>query len=129
MMYNKKSQAYYKTNIKERKQTSNGMKASSRLFDVYLRSINLDTKQNNITKPRITVSKKVSSKATERNRFKRQIREILRAFLTSNKDMKNIFNIAIVVKKEALAQKFNVLSKDLTDLLNYLSNPAKFKVK
>lgn len=101
------------------------MKASSRLFDVYLRSINLDTKQNNITKPRITVSKKVSPKATERNRLKRQIREILRAFLISNQGLKNIFNIAIIVKKEVLTQKFNCLSKDLTSLLNGLSGSLK----
>jgi len=96
------------------------MKASNRLFDVYLRSINPDPKHNNITKPRITVSKKVSLKATERNRLKRQIREILRVFLMPRKDIQHILNISITAKKEAPKQKFGCLNKDLTDLLNSL---------
>lgn len=56
------------------------------------------------------VSAKVSKKATERNRLKRRLRELIR--LNLNK-FETGFDVVIIAKKSALANKTDILKENL----------------
>ena len=60
------------------------------------------------------VSKKVSKKATERNKAKRRLRDIVR---TSPKIAMQGYDVVFVVKKEIVAAPFDVIKKTARDAL------------
>lgn len=63
----------------------------------------------------IVVSTKVSKKAVERNRVKRQLREAVRSVFDQ---IKTGYDIALYVKKSAIGQPFEQLQKDLETALH-----------
>lgn len=58
----------------------------------------------------IIISSKVSKKAVERNKLKRQIREVLREF---NKSLRPGFDMAIIVLPALLNQDYNSIKIEL----------------
>ena len=63
----------------------------------------------------IRISKKVSKRAVDRNRLRRQVREIVRE--TTKLDLSPYI---ITVKKQALGQPYSLLKTELTKLLHEL---------
>lgn len=62
----------------------------------------------------IVISTKVSKKATQRNRLKRQLREIIRHHLDQ---IKSGYDIVVSAKISALNQEYQQLEKNLLALL------------
>lgn len=60
------------------------------------------------------VSLKISKKAVQRNLVKRQLREIFRLLLN---EIKSGFDIIVIPKAGVLNLKFDLLKKEITDLL------------
>ena len=75
-------------------------------FIIYLEYTN-----DNIYHFGISVSKKIGN-AVVRNKYKRRIRSII-----SKKDYKNGFNCIIILKKNALKYKYNILEEELLNNL------------
>lgn len=63
----------------------------------------------------VVISTKVSKKASQRNRLRRQIREIIRL---NKPKIKEGFDLMISVNNKALDQTYQALEKDLLALLN-----------
>lgn len=82
----------------------NGKRVASPCFFIYLRPSDKDCSRLGIT-----VSKKVHKSAVERNRLKRQVREIFR--LHRNTFLKN-FDMVVVVKKECLGRSFQDMTQE-----------------
>jgi len=72
---------------------------------------------NNLDSSRfaVVVSTKISKKATERNRIKRQIREIIRL---NESRIKSKYDIIISAQNKALGKDYQDLEKNLLNLLN-----------
>ncbi|MGB0757599.1 MAG: ribonuclease P protein component [Patescibacteria group bacterium] len=75
----------------------------------------LKTRKNKVNTPRfvIVVSAKVSKKAVERNRIRRQVREIIRNSLIP---LEKSIDSMVVVKQEALSADFTELHDQLAEL-------------
>ena len=87
-----------------------------RHYGKYLKLRVYDTKNLEVqTQVGIVVSKKFSKKAVVRNRIKRQLRAILRAFLPQ---LKQGFQIVITVVTVSNLPNFLELQDDLANLLN-----------
>lgn len=73
-------------------------------------------KKNNLEMNRIAVvaSKKVSNRAVDRNRLRRQIKE---AYRQREADIKTGYDIIFIVKKNCLHQPYCVLEKAFNHLL------------
>lgn len=65
----------------------------------------------------IAVGLKVSKKAVERNRLKRQLREVLRLLMKDDR-LPTGYYLLVVAKKPALDKKYAELSQELLLLLN-----------
>lgn len=61
------------------------------------------------------VGLKVSKKAVERNRLKRQMREVVRLLLKEGK-IKSGYMIALVVKPEMLGADYEIVEKEVLDI-------------
>lgn len=70
-------------------------------------------KENNLKNPRIAVvvSNKVSKKAVERNKLKRQIRSIVKLFIP---DFNSNFDIIVSALSPALGKDYNTLQEELS---------------
>lgn len=66
--------------------------------------------RNGVSRIGIVVSKKISKKAVERNKIKRQVRAIASEI---HKSLNNNFDIVIAVKKPALEANFEEMQKTL----------------
>lgn len=64
------------------------------------------------------VSNKISKKATERNKLKRRLREIIRLNLSN---FKRSFDIIIIAKKNILNENFNTIKNNLLSLFKEVS--------
>ena len=62
------------------------------------------------------VGLKVSKKAVQRNRIKRQMREIVRLLLKENK-IKKGYHMAIIAKPEILESDYKVIETDINNVL------------
>ncbi len=73
--------------------------------------------KNEIEEPRfaIVISKKVHKSAVQRNRKKRQIREVLREFVKDGV-LKTSNDYVIFVQKQILDVDYNGIKQDLSDL-------------
>ena len=76
--------------------------------------------RNGISRFGVVVSGKVSKKATERNRIKRKITEIIRKDFA---DFKGGFDFLILAKPESLSKKSDNLKKDLMSILRKIRVP------
>ncbi len=83
------------------------------VFGIYL---SLKFKKNNLSDSRFAMvaGVKVSKKAVVRNRLKRQVRAILHAHL---RELAHGFDVAILIRKEAVGKTSGDLEKDLLKLL------------
>ena len=61
------------------------------------------------------VGLKVSKKAVDRNRLKRQIREVVRLLLKEGK-IKSGFMVALVAKPEMLGAEYKIVEKEVLDI-------------
>ena len=89
-----------------------GKKTWGKYCGVVIRQSNVDHMQ-----AAVIVSKKVSKKAVDRNKLKRQYR----ALLWENKDLLAGNQVLVIVKKEALHQEFENLESDMLQLINRIS--------
>ena len=65
----------------------------------------------------VVVSKQVARKAVDRNRIRRQVREVLKVFF-DKKGGRQSFDIVVSVKKPALGKSFSALKVSLLKLLD-----------
>lgn len=65
----------------------------------------------------VSISTKIYKNATDRNRLKRQLYEIIRL---SKDKIKKPFKMVIIVKKSATSLEYKMLEKHLIQILNYL---------
>lgn len=70
--------------------------------------------QKNVSRFTVVVSTKVSKKATERNKLKRRLREIIRKEILPS--IKPGYDIMIMTKKDLIKKNFEDLKKDLIEL-------------
>jgi ribonuclease P protein component len=63
-----------------------------------------------------TVGLKISKKAVERNRVRRQMREVVRLFMKDDK-LKNGYYLLFVAKKEILGKEYLEIAKEMGMLL------------
>ncbi len=63
----------------------------------------------------IVISKKISKKATDRNKIKRQIREILRLALKEDR-IKPGFDVIIIVKASIISENYDSIEKNMVDI-------------
>ena len=70
--------------------------------------------QRDFSRFAVVVSLKVSKKAIQRNRLKRQLREIIRL---NQEKIKPGYDIAVIVGSSARGRKYQQLQQDLSDLL------------
>lgn len=62
------------------------------------------------------VSIKISKKAVDRNRIKRQMREVVRLLIKDNK-IKSGFHLAFITKPEVLGKEYKEIEDDIIKLL------------
>jgi len=62
------------------------------------------------------VSVKISKKAVDRNRIKRQMREVVRLLIKDNK-IKSGFHVAFITKPEILGKEYREIEEDVLRLL------------
>lgn len=93
-----------------KKINSSGRSFFSTLFRLRYLANNLG-----ISRFAVVVSTKVSKKATQRNRLKRQVREIIRLNRTK---IKSGYDVAISVSNKALGKSYQDLEKDIASLFS-----------
>jgi len=84
-----------------------------RAFSPFFAVRYLENKEKN-SRFTVVISNKVAKKATERNRIRRQIREIIRLNLSR---FRYNYDILINISKECLEKKYWKLEEELLDLL------------
>lgn len=87
----------------------------------FLRTLlfNIKYLKNNLDCSRFAfvISTKISKKATERNKIKRQLRAIIREKI---KNLQNNYDLIIIAQTKILNQKFTTLQEELTKALKKL---------
>ncbi len=80
--------------------------------------VKISPNQENKTRVGIVVSKKVAKKATERNKIKRRIREIVRSEVLEGK---TVGDIVIIAKRSSEKSSYQELKADWENILLKLS--------
>ena len=75
--------------------------------------------KNNESEFAITISKKVSKKAVERNKLKRQINEAIKSNL---ENLKNNIVVLIIAKTNSLASTYQDIETNIIDFINQVNS-------
>lgn len=92
-----------------------GESTTSRLFIIRYALNNI-----NFSRYRTIVSKKIHSKAINRNKLRRQIYEAIRSKEKMSKDNTAKYNIIMIPKKSILSASFTEISNDINSFLSRL---------
>ena len=95
------------------------LKAFTRTFVLQMRKNN-----KNQTRFGFTISKKISKLAVERNRLRRQMREIVRLNADITKQYPS-HDFVLIARKEALNHSYQELERDFQYLLTHLETEIK----
>lgn len=80
--------------------------------------VNILENRRDFARAAVVISRKTEKGAVKRNEVKRKIREVLGAL---HPNIKQGIDVIVNIKKEAVGAKFEVLKKDLSDILGKLN--------